>query len=276
MLSDAFTVVRWAEYVFGALAVIAIAAVITRLVRKPRRQVLGPVVVLVIAGALTAGSAYFLGTRVVQIKLDSIKQVGLELKHAGLRTDALRYDTDVSITATVKSPILGSLVSKLVHKTTSVKTQVATYGLIDFTTVDSRVATVDRQARTITLSLPDPQVGAKTTYISSVNGVQEQEGPLTAVAQGVTGFIGSLLGLPVVSVDPEPALALAEARAVKKARHSVALESCGKEEIVAQLNGIFHLVPAYRGYTVLVHWPLAPDATINCAALQAKFLQTGT
>jgi hypothetical protein len=91
----------------------------------------------------------------------------------------------------------------------------------------------------------------------------------------VSGFIGSLFGLPVVSVNPEPALMLAEAKALKAARRSTALASCGKEEITAQLTGIFHLVPAYRGYTVVVHWPVPPDPKIDCAALQDQFVQSG-
>jgi hypothetical protein len=277
MLSDLYAVAKWAGIVFAVLVVIALVTIVLRLVRTPRQRVLGPGVALVVTAALCAGSFAFLSTRVVHIRLDSIKEIGLEIRHDGLRTNALRYDTTVSITATLRAPgFLHHIVSDLVHKTTTVNTQVAVYGLIDFTTVDAKVATVDRQARTITFSLPDPQVGLNTTYISSVNGVQEHEGPVTAVADDVTGFIGSLFGLPVVSVNPEPELMLAETRALAHARRSVALESCGKEEIGSQLTGIFHLVPAYRGYSVVVHWPVPPDPRINCAALQREFVGSGS
>ena len=277
MLSDLYAVAKWAGIVFAVLAVIALVTIVLRLVRTPRQHVLGPGIALVVAAALCAGSFAFLSTRVVHIRLDSIKEIGLELRHDGLRTNALRYDTTVSITATLKAPgFLHHIVADLVHKTTTVDTQVAVYGLIDFTTVDAKVATVDRQARTITFSLPDPQVGPNTTYIASVNGVQEHEGPVTAVANDVTGFIGSLFGLPVVSVNPEPELMLAETRALAHARRSVALASCGKEEIVSQLTGIFQLVPAYRGFSVVVHWPVPPDPKINCAALQQEFIRSGS
>ncbi len=183
----------------------------------------------------------------------------------------------MTITAELKAPgVLGKVTSFLVHKNTSLGTQVAVYGLIDFTTVASRVATVDRRARTITLSLPDPEVGKNTTYIASVDGVQQHDGPVTAVADGLGGLVRSLFGLPVVSVNPKPALLLAEARALKNARNSAVLATCGKEEIVSQLTGIFHLTPAYRGYTVRVHWPVPPDPSINCKAEQAKFIRSGS
>jgi hypothetical protein len=69
---------------------------------------------------------------------------------------------------------------------------------------------------------------------------------------------------------------LAETRALAHARRSVALASCGKEEIVSQLTGIFQLVPAYRGYSVVVHWPVPPDPKVNCAGLQHEFIQSGS
>jgi hypothetical protein len=276
VLSDLYTVAKWAEYVFAALAVIALAAIVMRLLKNPRQHVFGPAVILVLAGALCAGSFFFLRTRVVQVRLDSIREVGLEIGHAGLRTNALRYDTQVSLTVALRAPgLLGHITGYLVHKTTDVSTEVAVYGLINFATVDAKVATVNRQAHTITLALPDPSIGRNTTYIAAVNGVQEKEGPLTAIAGGITGVIGSLFHLPVISVNPEPELALAETRALEKARGSVALESCGKEEITAQLTGIFHLVPAYQGYTVVVKWPVPPDLNINCPALQREFLRAG-
>jgi hypothetical protein len=276
VLSDAYTFAEWALWTFAALAAVALAALIFRLVRQPRQQVLAPAIILVVTGALFLGSLFFLRTRVETVDLNSIKAVGLEVGHDGLRTNALVYNTQVSVTAALKAPgFLGHVTSYLVHKTTDVNAQVAVYGLIDFSTVDAKVATVDRKARTITLSLPNPEIGRNTTYISAVNGVQEKEGPVTALTTGISGFIGSLFHLPVVSVNTKPELALAEARGLKSAEHSSALATCGKEEIVQQLTGIFHLVPAYQGYTVIVHWPVPPDKKIDCAALQSDFLRSG-
>src|ERR1700761_4536626 len=135
-----------------------------RLVRQPRQQVLAPAIVLVVAGAFFLGSLLFLRTRVETVDLNSIKAVGLEVGHDGLRTNALVYNMQVSVTASLKAPgILGHVTSYLVHKTTDVSTQVAVYGLIDFATVDAKAATVDRRARTITLSLPNPEIGKNTT-----------------------------------------------------------------------------------------------------------------
>ncbi|HUC56975.1 MAG TPA: hypothetical protein VMA95_06215 [Streptosporangiaceae bacterium] len=276
MLSDAYAVAEWALFVFLALALVALGAIIFRLVKKPRERVLAPALIFVLTAALCLGSFFFLRTRVEKVGLNSIREVGLEVGHDGLRTNALVYNTQVSLTAELKAPgFLGHITSYLVHKTTNVKTQVAVYGLIDFTTVKAKVATVNRQAKTITLSLPDPEIGQNTTYISAVNGVQESEGPVSAAATGITGFIGSLFHLPVVSVNTAPELKLAEARALRRAQSSPALATCGKEEIVAQLTGIFHLVPAYQGYTVIVHWPVPPDRKIDCAALQSEFLRSG-
>jgi hypothetical protein len=276
VLSDLYTVAEWAKYIFLALAVLAVAAIVFRLVRKPRRQVFGPAVIFVITAALCAASFVFLSTRVVQVRLNSIREVGLETGHAGLRTNALIYNTQVSVTAELKAPgVLGKITSFFVHKTTDVNTQVAVYGLIDFSTLDAKTATVNRQARTITLTLPDPEIGKNTTYISAVNGVQEKEGPLSALAGGVSDVFRSLFGLPVVEVNPAPELKLAETRALTRAEASDALATCGKDEIVQQLTGIFHLVPAYKGYSVIVHWPVPPDKKIDCAALQSDFLSSG-
>ena len=275
MLSDAYTVAEWALWVFLALALVALGVLVFRLVKQPRQHILAPALIIVLTGALSLGSLFFLRTRVETIRLNSIREVGLEVGHDGLRTNALIYNTQVSITAALTSPILSGIVRSLVHKTTDVRTQVAVYGLIDFATIEAKEATVDRQARTITFSLPDPEVGKNTTYISEVNGVQESEGPVSAVETGITGFIGSLFNLPVVSVNTAPELALAEARALRRAQSSPALATCGKEEIVRQLTGIFHLVPAYHGYTVIVHWPVPPDRHIDCAALQSDFLNAG-
>ncbi len=276
VLADAYTVAEWALYVFAALALVALAAIVFRLARKPRKHVLAPALVFVLTGAFFLGSLFFLRTRIETVRLNTISQVGLEVGHDGLRTNALVYSTQVSLTAALKVPgFLGHITSYLVHKTTDVNTQVAVYGLINFATIDAKAATVNRQLRTIMLSLPDPEVGKNTTYISAVNGVQEKEGPITALATGISGFVGSLFHLPVVSVNTAPELALAEARALKRAQGSVALSTCGKEEIVRQLTGIFHLVPAYQGYSVIVHWPVPPDRKIDCAALQGDFLRSG-
>jgi hypothetical protein len=283
MPSALYAVASWAEYVAGALALIAVLAIILRLRKQPRKPILGPSVALVIAGALGIGMFAFLRTRVVQIRLDSIKQIGLETKHAGLRTNALIYDTQVSVPVAFRvlpphvpgSGLVNKVSGFLDHKTTTLNAKVAVYGLIDFATVAAKVATVDRQARTITLSLPNPAVSKNTTYIWSVGGVQEREGPLNAVVQSLTGPIDSLLGRPVVSFDATPALTKAEAGALSRAQHSQALDSCGKDEIVQQLTSAFNLTPAYRGYVVKVNWPMPAAANVNCTALQKQFGRGG-
>jgi hypothetical protein len=284
MLSALYAVATWAVYVAGALALIAILAIIFRLTKQPRKPILGPSIALVIAGALCLGMFAFLRTRVQQVRLDSIRQVGLETKHAGLRTNALIYRAQVSIPVSFNllpsvfpgSGIVDKISRFLVHHTTTTDAQVAVYGLIDFTTVASKVATVDRRARTITLSLPNPTVDKNTTYIWSVGGVQEHEGPLTAIAHSIAGPIDSLLGRPVVSVDATAALAKAEAKALSQAQHSKALDACGKQEIVQQLTSAFNLTPAYRGYTVKVSWPTPVAADVNCADLQNQLSRSGT
>jgi hypothetical protein len=277
LLSAAYSAARWVEYAAGAVAVAALGWFIWRVSGRRWIKMIRAAVVCVLAAGLCFGAHEFLGTRVVKIRVDSIKQVGLELKHAGLRTNALRYDTTVSLTASLNAPgVIGDVTRALIHKTTTVSTQVATYGLIDFTTVGGKVAKVDRQARTITLALPDPEIGKNTTYIAKVNGVSQQDGPLTAVVQGLAGVITSLFHGSVISVNTQPELAMAEARALAAARHSDALATCGKEEIVSQLTGIFRLSPAYRGYTVHVIWPVPPDPHINCKALQGKFIREGS
>jgi hypothetical protein len=284
MLSAFYAIANWAVYVAGALTLIAALAIILRLRTQPRKPILGPSVALVISAALCLGMFAFLRTRVAQIKIDSIQQIGLETKHAGLRTNALLYRTQVSIPVTFRllpsyfpgSGIVDKISGSLVHHTTTTDAQVAVYGLIDFTTVAGKVATVDRQARTMTLSLPNPTVDRNTTYIWSVGGVQEREGPLNAIARSITGPIDSLLGRPVVSVDPTAALAKAEAGALSRAQHSRVLDSCGKQEIVRQLTSAVNLTPAYRGYTVKVHWPTPVAANLNCAALQSQLARSGT
>lgn len=277
LLPVAYSAARWVEYAAGAVAVAALAWVIWRVTGRRWIKVIRAALVFVLAVGVWIGAGKFLATRVVTIKVDSIRQVGLELKHAGLRTNALRYDTTVSLTASLNAPgVIGDVTRALIHKTTTVSAQVATYGLIDFTAVGSKVARVDRQARTITLALPDPEIGKNTTYISKVDGVSQQDGPLTAVAQGLAGIVESLFHGSVISVNTKPELALAETRALKAARHSIALATCGKEEIVSQLTGIFRLSPAYRGYTVHVTWPVPPDPHVRCKALQGKFIRQGS
>jgi hypothetical protein len=283
MLSAFYTIASWAVYVAGALTLIAVLAIIGRLRKQPRRPILGPSVALVISAALCLGMFAFLRTRTVRIRLGSIQQIGLETRHAGLRTNALLYRTKVSIPVTFSllpsffpgNGIVNKISGFLVHHTTTTDAQVAVYGLIDFTTVAGKVATVDRQARTITLSLPNPTVDRNTTYIWSVGGVQEREGPLNAIARSITGPIDSLLGRPVVSVDPTAALAKAEAGALRRAQHSRALDSCGKQEIARQLTSAVNLTPAYRGYTVKVNWPAPVAASVNCAALQTQLTRSG-
>jgi hypothetical protein len=283
MWSAFYAIASWAVYVAGALTLIAALAIILRLRKQPRKPILGPSVALVISAALCLGMLAFLRTRMAQIRIDSIQQIGLETKHAGLRTNALLYRTQVSIPVTFSllpsyfpgSGIVDKISGLLVHHTTTTDAQVAVYGLIDFTTVAGKVATVDRQARTITLSLPNPVVDRNTTYIWSVGGVQEREGPLNAIARSITGPIDSLLGRPAVSVDPTAALAKAEARALSRAQHSRVLDSCGKEEIARQLTSAVNLTPAYRGYTVKVSWPTPVAASVNCAALQARLARSG-
>jgi len=284
MLTALYAVASWAVYVAGALALIAVLAIIFRLRKQPRKPILGPSIALVIAGALCIGMFAFLRTRVQQIRLDSIRQIGLETKHAGLRTNALIYRTQVSIPVTFSllpsffpgSGIVDKISGFLVHHTTTTDAQVAVYGLIDLATVDSKVATVDRRARTITLSLPSPTVDKNTTYIWSVGGVQEHEGPLNAIAHSITGPIDSLLGRPVVSVDVTAVLAKAEAKALVRAQHSRALDSCGKQEIVQQLTSAFNLTPAYRGYTVKVSWPTPAAANVSCTDLQDQLSRSGS
>ena len=278
MLSAAYTLARWAEYASGALALIAVAAIAWRLLSGPDKRILGPVSLLVAAGVICAGTFVFLGTSVAQVRLDSIKQLGLEAHHAGLRTNALVYGLQESVPVTLRvlppglpfSKAINDASAYLVHTTTTVRSEAAVYGLINFAAVKSESATVNRQARTIVLSLPNPTVSPDTTYIVSVDGVQVREGPLNAVAQNLTGLFNSLFNRPVMSFNAQPALAKAKVDALIRARRSRALDSCGKEEIAQQLTRVFHLAPAYRGYTLKVIWPAPPAAGMNCTALQRQ------
>lgn len=277
-----YTIARWTEYVAGALAVLSLITIGVRLIRRPRRPVLQPACAFAITGALCAGMILVLAGRVQQVRLDSIKALGLERNHSGLRTNALIYQTQVSIPVSLKAlpssfpggGFVNGITGFLYHHTTTVQAQVAVYGLIDFKTVGHQVATVDRETRTITLALPNPTIGPNTTYIWSVAGIQEREGPLTSVVANFTGPLDALLGRPLVSADPRPALARAKSAALTAARHSQALASCGKEEITQQLTEAFNLTPAYRGFTVQVRWPTPPVAKVNCAQLQQQLAHT--
>ena len=281
MLSAAYTVARWVEYASGALAVIALATIAWRLFSRAHKRVLGPVSMLVAAGVICAGSFVFLGTAVEQVRLGSIKQLGLETHHAGLRTNALVYDLQESVPVALRllppgvplSKVINNTTAYLVHQTTTVHPKAAVYGLVDFAALKSAHATVDRQARTIVVSLPNPTISRDTTYLVSVDGVQVQEGPLTAAAHSLTGLVSSLFNRPVMSFDAEPALAKARADALVRAQHSRALDACGKAEIGQQLTRIFQLSPEYRGYTLKVSWPTPPAAGVNCTALQQKLAQ---
>lgn len=281
MLSAAYTVARWAEYVSGALALIAAAALTWRLLRGRDKRILGPVSMLVAASVICAGTFAFLGTSVEQVRLGSIKQLGLEAHHAGLRTNALVYGLQESVPVTLRvlppglpfSNAINNASAYLVHTITTVRSEAAVYGLINFAAVKAESATVNRQARTIVLSLPNPTVSPDTTYIVSVDGVQVRQGPLNAVAQNMTGLFNSLFNRPVMSFNAQPALAKAKADALIRARRSRALDSCGKEEIAQQLTRVFHMTPEYRGYALKVIWPTPPAAGMNCTALQKQLAQ---
>jgi hypothetical protein len=273
MLQVAFDVAQWVVWVASAVAVAALMLLAWRLARPPRRLSIGPAVAAVVAAAVCIASVEFLGTRVQQVTIGSITQLGLEKDHAGLRGDALIDAVPVSVTASwspVPSYLGGGVFRYLDHRTVSVTADVAVYGLIDFTTISRKTATVNRQARTITLALPDPEVSKDTTYIWSVDNVQERTGLLPAVEQSLAGPFESLFGQSQVSFNIAPELADAEGAALARAQRSVALASCDKEEIAAQLTAEFDLLPAYSGYTVRVSWPQPPVASISCAGLQSE------
>ena len=275
MLSAAYAVAQWAEYVSGAVALLALAAIAARLRKRPRGLILGPLCVLVIAAVICAGAFAFSGTRMRQVSLNSIRQVGLETHHAGLRTNALTYEVQASTSVTLRllpptgalSDSLNHVIASLVHETITVDAKVAVYGLINFATLTSRSATVNPQARTVTVSLPNPEIGPDTTYIASVRGVQVREGPLTAVAKGLAGVLDSLLHRPVVSVSAQPALTKAETVALARARQSQALEACGRQEITQQLTHIFQHTPQYKDYRLSVIWPTPTSFGANCPAV---------
>lgn len=283
MLQLAFDVAQWAVYVAGAIAVAALFVLVWRLARR-RRLSVPSVVVVIVAGAVCVASWQFLGTRVQQVALGSIKQLGLESNHAGLRTNAVIYDIPVSVTANWKplpaeipgGGILNRGAGALVHKTTTVDAKVAVYGLIDFTTISHELATVDRQAKTITLALPDPAVDQDTTYIWSVAGVQERTGVLTAIEQSLVGPFEALFRHAQVTFDEKPELMAAESAGLAKAKGSAVLRSCGRQEIAQQISGAFRLTPAYADYTVNVTWPSPSPAGVNCSAMQRQLASSGS
>jgi hypothetical protein len=279
VLQLAFDVAQWAVYVAGAITMAALLVLGWRLARRPRRFSVGATVVLIVAGGVCGASYLFLGTRVQQVTLGSITQLGLEKNHAGLRTDAVVYSVPVSVTASwcpLPSFVAGcGVVRNLDHKTTTVQSKIAVYGLIDFTKLAGEKATVNRQAKTITLSLPDPEVGPNTTYIVSVDGIQQRTGVLSAIAQGLIGPFEALFRHSNLTLNTAPELAKAESAALAKGQHSVVLSFCGKQEIVRQLTAAFDLTPAYAGYTVHVTWPQPPAAGVNCAAMQQALVSNG-
>jgi len=274
MLSAAYTIAQWVEYVSGAIVLLALAAVATRLRKRPRGLILGPLCVLVCAAVICAGAFVFSGTRVQQVSLNSIRQVGLETHRAGLRTNAVIYQVQATASVSVRalpstsglSGTVNHVIASLVQETTTVDADVAVYGLINFATLASRTATVDRQARTITVSLPNPEIGPDTTYIASVNAIQVREGPLYALVKGLAGMVDSLLHRPVVSLSAQPALTKAETAAMAQARQSTALEACGRQQIIQQLAHILELMPQYDGYSLFVIWPTPAPSGANCPA----------
>jgi hypothetical protein len=279
MLQLAFDVAQWTVWVAGAMAVAALLMLGWQLARRPRHLSIPSLAAVVVAGAVCFASVQFLGTRVQHVTLGSITQLGLEKDHAGLRTNAIVYSVPVSVTAywhPLPSFLPGNgVIGDLDHKTMTVSAQVAVYGLIDFTKLTNERATVDRQARTITLSLPDPEVGNDTTYIWAVDGVQERTGVLNAIGQSLVGPFESLFGHSQVSFNINPELKAAEAAALVRAQHSAALASCGKQEIVQQLTAEFNLLPAYSGYTVHVNWPRPPVPGVSCSGLQRQLGKAG-
>jgi hypothetical protein len=279
VLQLAFDVAQWALYLAGAIAVAALLVLGWRLARSPRRFSIGAAVALIVAGGACFASYEFLGTRVQQVTLGSITQLGLEKDHAGLRTNAVVYGIPVSVTASwcpLPSFVSGcGVVRNLDHKTTTVQSKIAVYGLIDFTKLSGEKATVNRQTKTITLSLPNPEVGPNTTYIASVDGIQLRSGVLSSIAQSLVGPFEALFHHPNLSLNTIPELAKAESAALAKGQRSVVLSSCGKQEIAQQLTNAFDLTPAYAGYTVHVTWPQPPAAGVNCAGMQQTLVNNG-
>jgi hypothetical protein len=274
VLQLAFDVAQWAVYVAAAIAAAALVVLGWRAARTPRRFSIGAAVALIVAGGVCFASYEFLGTRVQQVTLGSITQLGLEKNHAGLRSNAVVYGVPVSVTASwcpLPSFVAGcGVVRNLDHKTTTVQSKIAVYGLIDFTKLAGEKATVNRQTKVITLSLPNPEVGPNTTYIESVDGIQQRSGVVSAVAQSLIGPFEALFHHANLTLNTAPELAKAQAAALAEGQRSVVLSSCGKREIAQQLTAAFDLTPAYAGYTVDVTWPQPPAAGVNCAGMQRR------
>ena len=89
MLQLAFDIAQWLVWVAGAVAVAALLVVVGRLVRRPRRLALRSAAAFVVATGVCVASVVFLGTRVQQVTIGTISQLGLEKDHAGLRGNAL-------------------------------------------------------------------------------------------------------------------------------------------------------------------------------------------
>jgi hypothetical protein len=153
MLSGAYTAAQWAEYVSGAVVLLAVAAIATRLRRRPRGLILGPLFVLVSAAVICAGAFVFSGTREQQVSLNSIRQVGLQTHGAGLRTNAVLYQVQASTSVNLRlvppagalSDSLNHVIASLVQQTTTVEANVAVYGLINFATLTSQGRTPRRR-----------------------------------------------------------------------------------------------------------------------------------
>jgi hypothetical protein len=275
MLQLAYDVAQWAVWVAGAIAVAALGVVVWGLARRPRHFSILSAAAVVVAGAACIASVQFLGTRVQQITIGTVKQLGLEKDHAGLRSNALIYNIPVTVRGSWNPPIIGSITKHLIFQTKTVTAQVAVYSLVDITKVAGDKATVDRQARTITFALPDPAISQDTTYIWAVDGVQERTGILNSIGQSLIGPFESLFGHSQVSFNINPELKDAEATALTKARGSAALDSCGKQEIAQQLAAAFNLTPDYRGYTVHVNWAHPPASGVSCSGLQQQLATNG-
>ncbi|HEX4829730.1 MAG TPA: hypothetical protein VH478_01380 [Trebonia sp.] len=276
MLQVAYDVAQWVVWVAGAIAVAALAVVVLGLAKRPRHLSILSIAAVIVAGGVCIASLQFLGTRVQQVTIGTVKQLGLEKDHAGLRSNALVYNIPVTVTASWNPPIIGGITKHLIYQTRTINSQVAVYSLVDVTKLAKDKATVDRQAKTITISLPDPVISQDTTYIWAVDGVQERTGVLNAIGQSLIGPFESLFGHSQVSFNINPELKDAESTALTRAQHSSALDSCGKQEIAQQLAAAFDLTPDYSGYTVHVNWAHPPATGVSCSGLQQQLSASGS
>lgn len=247
--------------------------------RRARLLISTPSVVL--AAAVLLGSvAWFIGqTRVSATTVGALADEGRTTDQAGLRTEAEVYQTTVTTTVYYRLPgnssvsnFLNQIGKYLLHQDEAIDVQVAEYGYIDFATVRSATATIDRSSHTITVQLPTP---ATRTYIYSVGNVKVSEGPLDALGGVVKAVFASILHEPVVSVNISGELQAAE-NAVSKAANPVEIFGCGKNEMEQQLAGIFASLPQYRGWLVDVEFPgmrSVPES--QCQALQAQLVHSG-